>query len=55
MNTTPDQIALYLSHAVVAAKLGGAELEQWRTKFTIREKSRADLVTDADVASQTVI
>ena len=55
MNTTPDQLALYLSHAVAAAKLGGAELEQWRSKFAIREKSRADLVTDADVASQKVI
>jgi len=55
MNTTPEQLALYLSHAIVAAKLGGAELEQWRTKFSIREKSRADLVTDADIASQKVI
>jgi myo-inositol-1(or 4)-monophosphatase len=55
MNTTPDRLALYLSHAIAAAKLGGVELEQWRSKFAIREKSRADLVTDADVASQAVI
>lgn len=53
MNTNP--FAEYLSAAVEAAKLGGAELERWRTKFVIREKSRADLVTDADVASQKLI
>lgn len=53
MNT--QLLAEYLSAAVEAAKLGGAELERWRTKFAIREKSRADLVTDADVASQMII
>ena len=37
---------------VAAARV---ELEAWRTKFSVREKSRADLVTDADHASQKVV
>jgi myo-inositol-1(or 4)-monophosphatase len=41
--------------AVEAAQRGAAELERWRGAFTIREKSRADLVTDADTASQDAI
>jgi myo-inositol-1(or 4)-monophosphatase len=41
--------------AVEAARRGAAELESWRGRFTVREKSRADLVTDADTASQRVI
>jgi myo-inositol-1(or 4)-monophosphatase len=38
-----------------AARSGGACLEQWRTKFSVREKGRADLVTEADHASQQLI
>jgi myo-inositol-1(or 4)-monophosphatase len=38
-----------------AARLGAAQLESWRSKFTVREKGRADLVTEADHASQTAI
>ncbi len=41
--------------AVEAAERGAAELERWRGAFTVREKSRADLVTDADTASQDAI
>ncbi|WP_149108903.1 inositol monophosphatase family protein [Limnoglobus roseus] len=41
--------------AVEAAQRGAAELEAWRGKFTIREKARADLVTDADTASQKAV
>jgi myo-inositol-1(or 4)-monophosphatase len=44
-----------LSAAVEAARRGAAELESWRNRFRVREKSRADLVTDADHASQTAI
>jgi myo-inositol-1(or 4)-monophosphatase len=51
----PKQIASYLSVAVEAARRGAAELEGWRTRFTFKEKSRADLVTDADHASQKVV
>ena len=38
-----------------AARLGSTQLEQWRKKFSVREKGRADLVTDADHASQHAI
>ncbi len=41
--------------AVESAVRGAAELERWRGNFTVREKSRADLVTDADTASQDAI
>lgn len=41
--------------AIEAAVRGAAELERWRGTFTVREKSRADLVTDADIASQNAI
>jgi len=45
----------YLTVAVEAARLGAAELERWRKQFKVKEKSRADLVTDADHASQKVV
>jgi myo-inositol-1(or 4)-monophosphatase len=54
MSTTPDLSDL-LAAAIEAARRGAAELEAWRTRFTIREKARADLVTDADHASQEAI
>lgn len=38
-----------------AARLGGAMLESWRSRFTVTEKSRANLVTEADFASQKLI
>src|SRR5262245_55275645 len=55
--TTPNrtQLASYLSTATEAARRGAAELERWRAKFSVKEKSRADLVTDADVASQKIV
>ena len=51
---TPNLVEL-LDAAVEAARRGAAELESWRPRFAVREKSRADLVTDADTASQTAI
>lgn len=45
----------YLQAATVAARRGADVLEQWRRKFTVREKARFDLVTEADVASQKAI
>ncbi len=51
MNTPAD----FLAVAVEAARLGAAELERWRKQFKVKEKSRADLVTDADHASQKVV
>jgi myo-inositol-1(or 4)-monophosphatase len=38
-----------------AARKGAAELESWRSRFNIREKGRADVVTEADLASQLAI
>jgi len=41
--------------AVEAAHIGASILESWRSKFHVREKARADLVTEADVASQVAV
>ena len=38
-----------------AARLGGRILQDWRAKFTAREKSPKNLVTEADFASQQAI
>ncbi len=38
-----------------AARAGGAVLLDWRKRFTVREKGPADLVTEADLASQEAI
>ncbi|QDT67417.1 Inositol-1-monophosphatase [Planctomycetes bacterium MalM25] len=38
-----------------AARVGGETLLAWREKFTTREKGPADLVTDADLASQRAV
>src|SRR5438270_10628661 len=45
----------WLNAAKEAARLGADLLEQWRTKFRVREKGRADLVTEADHAAQQAI
>jgi myo-inositol-1(or 4)-monophosphatase len=42
----------WLAAAQDAARRGAAVLESWRARFSVREKGRADLVTEADVASQ---
>lgn len=55
MITNPTVLNEYLSGAIEAARVGGAELERWRGKFSVREKGRADLVTEADVASQKLV
>ena len=41
-----------LSIAVTAAHAGGAVLQDWVGRFSVKEKRRADLVTEADHASQ---
>ncbi len=38
-----------------AARAGGAVLLDWAGRFTVREKGPADLVTEADLASQAAI
>jgi myo-inositol-1(or 4)-monophosphatase len=55
MTFLPSTLSAFLSAATEAARLGAAELERWRTKFSVKEKSRADLVTDADTASQRIV
>jgi myo-inositol-1(or 4)-monophosphatase len=38
-----------------AARRGARQLEDWRARFSVREKAHADLVTDADHAAQQAI
>src|SRR5688572_19887059 len=45
----------YLEAACEAARRAAVVLEGWRPRFQVREKGRADLVTDADLASQRTI
>src|SRR5262245_28807760 len=49
---TDRELLDYLDAAQEAARRGAAVLEDWRTRFSVREKGRADLVTDADFAAQ---
>lgn len=49
------QLAEFLAAATEAARRGAAQLESWRHRFAVREKFRADLVTDADNASQAAV
>lgn len=44
-----------LQVAVEAAREAGAILQEWSTRFTISEKSRFNLVTEADVAAEQAI
>lgn len=55
MSTHLHDLPRYLAVAVEAARLGAAELERWRKQFKVKEKARADLVTDADLASQILV
>ena len=45
----------WLETCEAAARAGGRELLAWRGRFKTREKGAADLVTDADLASQAAI
>lgn len=45
----------YLEVTEEAARVAGRILEEWSGKFTVSEKAPADLVTEADVASQAAI
>ena len=45
----------FLKTCEAAARAGAQELLAWRGRFDTREKAPADLVTDADVASQAAI
>ena len=50
-----DDLQLWLSAAVEAAQQGGKVLQEWIGRFSVREKSRSNLVTEADEASQSAI
>ncbi|MFO0845309.1 MAG: inositol monophosphatase family protein [Gemmataceae bacterium] len=50
-----DDLTTYREAACEAARRAALVLEQWRARFQVREKGRADLVTEADVASQEAI
>jgi len=45
----------YVESAREAAHRGAAVLEHWRSRFQVREKGHADLVTEADLGSQKAI
>lgn len=45
----------YLDAAKQAALRAAEVLEDWKKRFSVREKARFDLVTDADLASQKAI
>lgn len=45
----------FLATAELAARAAAKVLAEWAPKFTVREKARADLVTEADVAAQEAI
>lgn len=51
----PARLHEYLDAATEAARRGAAVAEAWRGKFRSREKSPANLVTEADLASQEAI
>ena len=52
----PDEgLSDYLDAAREAARRGAAVLESWRARFSVREKGRADLVTEADLNAQQAI
>lgn len=55
MPLDPARLPDYLAAARDAARVGAAILEDWRGRFVVREKARADLVSEADQASQDAI
>src|SRR5262245_21924172 len=52
--STPDLLDC-LDAAREGARRGAAVLESWRARFSVREKARADLVTEADLNAQEAV
>jgi myo-inositol-1(or 4)-monophosphatase len=52
---TLTDLSTWLTAAQDAARTAAGVLESWRARFSVREKGRADLVTEADVASQQAV
>jgi myo-inositol-1(or 4)-monophosphatase len=55
MRPSAGELTDYLDAATEAARHAALVLEQWRRRFSVREKGRFDLVTEADIASQQTI
>jgi len=55
VNELSEPLERFLKAACEAARCGGEILMDWRDRFSVREKSRANLVTEADEASQKAI
>jgi myo-inositol-1(or 4)-monophosphatase len=53
--TDSDALAEAAAVAIEAARRAGAVLRDWQGRFTIREKRRYDLVTEADLAAQDAV
>jgi myo-inositol-1(or 4)-monophosphatase len=51
----PADLTAYREAACEAARRAAVVIEDWRRRFSVREKGRFDLVTDADLASQQAI
>jgi myo-inositol-1(or 4)-monophosphatase len=54
-NLRDDAMPEFIMVCEQAARAGGAVLQDWAERFSVREKGPADLVTEADVASQETI
>jgi myo-inositol-1(or 4)-monophosphatase len=50
-----DALSDYLDAACEAARRGAVVLEEWRARFSVREKGHSDLVTEADLGSQRAV
>lgn len=55
MSDSSNFNAAWLETCEAAARAGGRELVSWQGRFAAREKAPADLVTDADLASQEAV
>jgi myo-inositol-1(or 4)-monophosphatase len=52
---TDQQVRACVAAAKEAALRGARQLEEWRGRFSAKEKGRADMVTEADFAAQQAI
>jgi myo-inositol-1(or 4)-monophosphatase len=52
---TTAELLQTMDVAKEAARRGAAVLQEWRSRFQVREKARFDLVTEADLGSQKAI
>jgi myo-inositol-1(or 4)-monophosphatase len=50
-----EELTAYREAACEAARRGAVVLLDWRQRFSVHEKGRFDLVTDADLASQKAV